>query len=190
MDGVLVTNRFVSEADSKRLKQQLAQGRKFYVKRGNRVEILPDAQEMMAVFPIPDGKQVKLIQAGQFARLYRNEGDGTFVEVSTEAGIRDNGLTLSATWWDYNHDGNPDLYLANDFYGSDRLFRNNGDGTFTDVIKQAMPRTPWFSMGCNVADVNNDGMLDFMGTDIDHPLAQRVRADAGRAGGKPFLHNS
>jgi hypothetical protein len=73
----------------------LAQGRKFYVKRGNRVEILPDAQELMAVFPIPGGKQVKLIQAGQFARLYRNEGDGTFVEVSKQAGIHDNGLSLS-----------------------------------------------------------------------------------------------
>ncbi|MEO2049039.1 MAG: FG-GAP-like repeat-containing protein [Pirellulales bacterium] len=166
MDGFLATNRFVSEADSKRLNDQLARGRQFYVQRGGQVEILPEAQELMALFPIPGGKEVKFIQAGQFSRLYRNEGHGAFVEVSREAGLRDNGLSLAATWWDYNHDGKPDLYVANDFYGPDRLFHNNGDGTFTDVLKETMPHTPWFSMGCNVADVNNDGMLDFMGTDM------------------------
>ncbi len=166
MDGFLATNRFVSEADSKLLNEQYSRGRQFYVLRAGRVEILPEAQELMDVFPIPGGKEVKFIQAGQFGRLYRNEGNGTFVEVSKQAGLRDNGLNLAATWWDYNHDGKPDLYIANDFYGPDRLFHNNGDGTFTDVIKQTMPHTPWFSMGCNVADVNNDGLLDFMGTDM------------------------
>ncbi len=54
LDGLLVTNRFVSEADSKRLNDELARGRRFYVKRGNRVEILPDAQELMAIFRLTD----------------------------------------------------------------------------------------------------------------------------------------
>ena len=113
----------------------------------------------------PDGG-VRAINAGQFDRLYRNNGDGTFSDVSQKAGIYGNYVGLSATWWDYNDDGYPDLYVANDFETPDQFYRNNGDGTFTNVIKKTMPHSPWFSMGADVADLNNDGRLDFMASDM------------------------
>jgi len=113
----------------------------------------------------PDG-QVLRIKAGQYDHLYRNNGDGTFTDISNEAGISGNHLGLSARWWDYNHDRFPDLYVANDYWGSDRIYRNNGDGTFTDIVNIAVPYTPWFSMGSDAADINNDGLLDFMGSDM------------------------
>jgi hypothetical protein len=106
------------------------------------------------------------IKTGQPDHLYRNNGDGTFTDVSAQAGIRGADYTLSATWWDYDEDGLPDLYVANDFFGQDYLYRNNGDGTFTDVILQAIPHTPWFSMGSDAADVNNDGRVDLLATDM------------------------
>ncbi len=46
--------------------------------------------------------------------------------------------------------------MCNDFWDADRLYHNNGDGTFTDVLEQAVPHTPWFSMGSDLADINND----------------------------------
>jgi len=104
--------------------------------------------------------------AGRPDRLYRNNGDGTFTEVSQEAGITEAGHGLSATWWDYNADGWIDLYVANDFTDPDHLYRNNGDGTFSDVIAEVMPYTSWSSMGADCSDLNNDGLLDFMCADM------------------------
>ena len=64
-----------------------------------------------------------------------------------------------ATWLDYNGDGWPDLYVANDFAAPDCFYRNNGDGTFTSVLATAVPHTTWFSMGSDSADINNDGQI-------------------------------
>jgi hypothetical protein len=115
----------------------------------------------------------KIILTGQYDYLYRNEGNGAFSDVSESAGIRGerakirgNDRGLSATWWDYNDDGWPDLYVANDFYGADRLYHNNCDGTFTDLIATVIPHTPWFSMGSDFGDLNNDGRFDLIGTDM------------------------
>jgi len=120
----------------------------------------------------PDGQYV-VIESGHYDYLYRNNGDGTFSDVSEaakirgdEANIRGNDRGLAVTWWDYNDDNRPDIYVANDFFGADRLYRNNGDGTFTDVIADVMPHTPWFSMGCDSGDLNNDGLFDLIGTDM------------------------
>ena len=67
------------------------------------------------------------------------------------------------------------MYVANDFYAPDRLYRNNGDGTFTDVAAEALPHTPWFSMGCDVGDINNDGLFDFIGTDMSERTDYRAK---------------
>ena len=83
-----------------------------------------------------------------------------FVDVSRQAGIDGTDLGQAATWWDYDSDGDPDLYVANDYWGPDRLYRNNGNGTFTDVAKQSLPHTPWSSMGVDVADINGDLAAD------------------------------
>ena len=122
------------------------------------------AVEFRKILTDPDGEP-SVVRAGQFDHLFRNDG-GKFVDVSTKAGIRGVDHGLSATWWDYDNDGDPDLYVANDFTDPDCLYRNNGDGTFTNVIAKALPHTPWFSMGSDAGDINNDGLLDFIASDM------------------------
>jgi hypothetical protein len=137
----------------------------------NRPVIDPAVQEYWGFIYLPNGR-VQRTEAGQFDHLYRNDGD-RFTEITREAGIDGTYFTLSATWWDYNNDGRPDLYAANDFTGPDRLYRNDGDGRFTDVAATHLPHTPWFSMGTDVADVNNDGLIDLMGTDMSARKRER-----------------
>jgi hypothetical protein len=98
--------------------------------------------------------------------LLHNNGNGTFTDVSKAAGIW--GLTQghTAIWMDLNHDGWPDLYVANDFETPDRLYLNKGDGTFTDVVDERLPHVTYFSMGADAGDINNDGLLDFFITDM------------------------
>jgi hypothetical protein len=99
--------------------------------------------------------------AGQRDYLFHNNGDGTFTDVTGKAGLLPHGTQgHSATWWDFNEDGWPDLYVANDFDGPDYLYRNNQDGTFTNVIDQTVPHMPFSSMGADSADVNSDGHID------------------------------
>jgi len=111
------------------------------------------------------GQKPWVIRAGQRSRLFRNNG-GKFSEVGEKAGLHDRGMTLSATWWDHNSDGWPDLYVANDFMGPDRLYENQRDGTFRDVAPEILSHVPWYSMGSDVGDINNDGKLDFIATDM------------------------
>lgn len=106
---------------------------------------------------------------GNRDRLYHNNGDGTFTDITDAAGIE--GITLghSATWWDYNEDGWPDLYVANDFATPDQLFRNDTQGgkpSFTEVIDSVVPHQPFSSMGADLGDVNNDGRLDLFVADM------------------------
>ncbi len=113
------------------------------------------------------GVQVKWGVTGRPDFLFRNNGNGTFSEVTREAGMMhgfDRGL--SATWWDYNDDGYPDLYVANDWGERDFLYHNNGDGTFRDAIEEIVPYTPMFSMGSDTGDLNNDGRIDFIAADM------------------------
>lgn len=95
-----------------------------------------------------------------------NQGDGTFIDRTEEAGFSGNWQTFVGAWWDYNDDGWPDLYVANDFIGPDYLYRNNGDGTFSDVADQALPSTSYYSMGADFGDINRDGRLDFLVSDM------------------------
>lgn len=99
--------------------------------------------------------------------LLRNKGDGTFVETTVEAGITSEPhWGNSATWWDYNNDGWPDLYVGNDFKSPDFLYRNNGDGTFAEVSRGLFRHTTWNSMGAAQADFNNRGLFDFVIADM------------------------
>lgn len=118
-------------------------------------------------------KRYELYPVGQRDVLLRNEGvqpEGgmVFKDVSGYAGDIGvhPGKGLSATWWDYNEDGFPDLYVGNDFEDPDHFYHNNGDGTFTDIIKEAMPHTPWYAMGADSADFNQDGRLDLLILDM------------------------
>ncbi len=99
---------------------------------------------------------------GQRDYLFHNNGDGTFTDVTDRAGIGGEAQGHSAVWWDYDGDGWPDLYVANDFAAPDRLYRNNRDGTFTDVIDSVVPHMPFSSMGSDLGDLNNDGLVDLL----------------------------
>ena len=120
-------------------------------------------------FEVIDGVPREL---GTQDRLFRNEGLTAggmprLVEQTRGAGIeiaREHGL--AATWWDYDGDGWPDLYVSNDFHTPDHLYRNNRDGTFAEVTEGALPYTSWFSMGSDFADINNDGRYDYLSTDM------------------------
>lgn len=119
--------------------------------------------------------------SGQRDYLFHNDGDGTFTNVSDRAGISSAPTQgNSAAWWDHDNDGWPDLYVANDFAGPDLLYHNNGDGTFTNVINDVVPHMTYSSMGSDVGDVNNDGLMDFMVADMaatSHVKDQRTMAD-------------
>ena len=124
----------------------------------------------------------KLSIAGELDVLYRNNGDGTFSDVTEEAGVSDYGMGLSVTWWDYNNDGLPDIYVGNDFKGADRLYENRGDGTFTDVLPKVVAHTPWFSMGADAGDLNNDGLEDYMIADMSGSTHYKQKTNMGDMG--------
>jgi hypothetical protein len=108
-------------------------------------------------------RNVKWIDSGH---LYRNNGDGTFTDVTKESGLLSFGLTLSATVSDFNQDGYKDLYISNDFTCPDYFYFNNGDGTFSDKAGEVLGQTSFYGMGVDVADYNNDGLLDIMQIDM------------------------
>jgi hypothetical protein len=91
--------------------------------------------------------------------LYRNDGDGTFTDVSEAAGIDEEGWGLAAAWGDYDGDGWPDVYVGNEF-GTNALYRNDRDGTFTEVAADAGALDRGAAMGVAWADYDNDGDLD------------------------------
>lgn len=113
--------------------------------------------------------------------LLRNDG-GKFVNVSEAAGIKMNGFGLSATWWDFNEDGWMDIYVCNDFLDPDRLYKNNGDGSFTNVIEETVNAIPWFSMGSDAGDINNDGRLDFVALDMAATTHYKSKMAMGEMG--------
>ena len=140
-------------------------GTKFRVRfEGKKPVVLEELREYWELLYLP-GDRARRTEAGQYDHLFRNDGTH-FTEITQAAGIDGAYFSLSATWWDYNQDGFPDVYVSNDFTGPDKLYRNNGDNTFTDVIADTVPHTPWFSMGSDVGDLNNDGLLDFFATDM------------------------
>jgi hypothetical protein len=115
--------------------------------------------------------------------LFHNNGDGTFTDVTEKSGIRGKAQGHSAIWWDYDGDGWPDLYVANDFTPPDKLYHNNRDGTFTDTINAVVPHMPFSSMGADLGDVNNDGLIDLFVSDMavtTHQKDQRTMANARR----------
>ena len=108
--------------------------------------------------------------------LYRNDGN-KFTKVTKEAGVSSFGLSLSATVADLNNDSWPDLYISNDFSTPDYLYLNNGDGTFREVVKDATSHTAFYGMGVDIADYNNDGLLDIYQVDMDAKNNRRKKAN-------------
>jgi enediyne biosynthesis protein E4 len=105
---------------------------------------------------------VDLVKANRKTRsfLYRNNGDGTFTDATTKAGVGDVGWGMGVAVGDYNNDGFDDLYVT--CVGPNRLFKNNGDGTFSDVTAKAGVSDPRWSTGASFVDYDHDGTLDLM----------------------------
>jgi len=99
----------------------------------------------------PDGKDAT-------NHLYRNNGDGTFTDVTQEAGVAGKGFAMGVTVGDYDNDGYEDIYVTN--WNSSILYHNNGDGTFTDVTEKAGVQNNHWGIGAAFVDYDRDGKLD------------------------------
>jgi len=99
-------------------------------------------------------------------RLYRNDGNGKFSDVTLEAGIVVEGYGLGLGISDINNDSWPDIYVSNDFIGNDILYINQGDGTFKDEITSYINHTSYAGMGNAITDIDNNGNPDIMVLDM------------------------
>lgn len=99
-------------------------------------------------------------------QLYRNNGNNTFTDVSDEAGILIEGFGLGVQVCDINEDNWPDIYVSNDFITNDLLYINNQNGTFTNQTKKYFKHSTYNAMGNDVADINNDGLVDIVELDM------------------------
>ncbi len=109
----------------------------------------------------------KMVDADAGDRLYRNDNN-VFTDVTVASGIISNpiGYGLGVAVSDLNNDGWPDLYVTNDYVEEDYLYINNHDGTFSEKLKDEFGHLSNFSMGCDIADINNDGWTDVFTLDM------------------------
>ena len=113
-------------------------------------------------------------------KLFHNDGNGHFTDVSAKAGIygAEIAFGLGVVVADVNRDGWPDIYVSNDFFERDYLYINNHDGTFDERLDKEMPYISNFSMGLDIADINNDGWPDVYTTDMLPEDEYRLRTTA------------
>src|SRR5437016_12390607 len=131
-----------------------------------------DNDGWMDIFVL-NGSRSRGVPEGTTNRLYRNNRDGTFTDVTEKAGLHASGWASAVCVGDYNNDGFEDLFCT--YFGQNILYRNNGDGTFTDVTKAAglLNDQPRWGAGCSFLDYNRDGHLDlfvsnYIRFSIDH----------------------
>ena len=98
-------------------------------------------------------------------RFYRND-NGKFTDITKQAGIENSAFGLSATITDINNDGYLDVYVANDYVEPDNIYINNKNGTFRDEYFTYLRHSSENSMGCDIADINNDGLTDIVVLDM------------------------
>ena len=113
-------------------------------------------------------KDPKTLELKGSDRLYNNDGTGHFTDVSKKAGLQyDIGFGLNPQIIDLNNDSWLDIYVSNDFNGPDLAYLNNTDGTFSESRDAIFKHMSFNSMGSDVADMNNDGLLDLMTLDMN-----------------------
>ncbi|MCZ6676542.1 MAG: CRTAC1 family protein [Candidatus Poribacteria bacterium] len=121
----------------------------------------------------PGPLNAKVTQASPGNVLYRNNGDGTFADVTAMAGVGDRGFGMGCVFGDYDNDGDLDLYVTN--FGPNVLYRNNADGTFTDVTAKAGVGDARWGTGAAFGDYDNDGDLDlYVPNYLEHDLSRLV----------------
>jgi hypothetical protein len=130
-----------------------------------------DNDGWMDIF-ILGGRRLEGVVPGASNRLYHNNRDGTFTDITEKAGLTDAGWATGVCVGDYDNDGFEDLFLT--YYGQNRLYHNNGNGSFTDVTAKAglLNAHTRFSAGCTFVDYNRDGLLDlFVANYVEFDMA-------------------
>jgi hypothetical protein len=122
-------------------------------------------------------------------RFFRNKGDGTFEDVTMEAGITHEGYGLGLSVTDVNVDGWPDIYVSNDYLSNDILYINNKNGTFTNRIAEFIGHQSQFSMGNDAADINNDGLPDLITLDMLPETNSRKKTTIGNKTYLTYINN-
>jgi hypothetical protein len=120
--------------------------------------------------------------ARNHCRLYKNLGDGTFRDVAAEAGVLNERFAKGAVWGDYDDDGDLDLYVSN-MGGPNRLYQNQGDGTFRDVAPDLGLTGPTRGFACWFWDYDNDGRLDLFASSYMPGLSYFAAEQLGRPHG-------
>jgi hypothetical protein len=119
--------------------------------------------------------RARALERGVCDELYINDGKGGFRIADSRSRFKPEsesselaleGFGLCAQFRDVDGDGDPDLYVCNDFFSKDRFWLNDGAGVFTEVSGQVLRRTPFYSMGVDFADIDRDGHLDFFAVDM------------------------
>ena len=158
LDGYLATTGYPPGPQQRFRVKMVPQG-------GRDVPVVPpELEEYWELLYLP-GDRARNVPAAKKDRLFRQE-KGRFTDITAASGIQGPWFTLSAVWWDYDADGRPDCYVSNDYTGPDRLYRNRGGGSFEEVLAATLPHTPWFSMGADIGDLDNDGLIDLLASDM------------------------
>ena len=121
--------------------------------------------------------------------FYRNNGDGTFTDVTLEAGITIEGFGLGLLIADLNNDGWPDIHVSNDYVTNDILYINNQDGTFSNQSSQKLKHQSQFSMGSDIADFNNDLKPDLITLDMLGEDNYRKKTTIGKNSYQVYISN-
>lgn len=172
VDLYLLTNRLYYEGGlvTKLQAKRLANGQ---------LEVDGELAKYFRFVPKPGG-EFAVTQRGRKDWLFHNSGGRKFVDQTDASGIAGESHGLSAVLWDYDDDNDLDIYVCNDFTDPDCLYENQGEGKFKDVIKDVFRHTSWFSMGSDIADVNNDGLPDLVTVDMSgstHYLSKILMGD-------------
>jgi hypothetical protein len=137
--------------------------------------------------PVPAGAHPDKSAPKYWNRLYRNNGDGSFTDVTEQAGLQGDGFGMGVAVADFDNDGYEDLYVTN--VGKNILYHNNGDGTFTDVTAAAGVGGSGWSAGAVFVDYDRDGLLDlFVSRYLTWDFSKDVFCGVAKPGGRGYCH--
>jgi enediyne biosynthesis protein E4 len=137
--------------------------------------------------PMPPGKAPDKADPKYWNRLYRNNGDGTFSDVTEQAGVKGRGYDMGVAVADYDNDGYPDLYVTS--VGHNVLYNNNGDGTFMDVTGKAGVSAAGWSAAAMFIDYDRDGLLDlFVSRYLTWDFSQDIFCGQTKPGFRAYCH--
>jgi hypothetical protein len=122
-------------------------------------------------------------------KLFRNDGNGHFTDVTIASGIRYEGFGLGLSIHDFNNDTWPDIYVSNDYQSDDILYLNNQDGTFINATDAFISHQSQFSMGNDAGDVNNDGLFDIVTLDMLPENSERKKTTIANKSYQTYINN-